>query len=154
MPPRRKGKKTTQTDTDGDGEEEHSQVLSVAPVVSDIDLTTLGELIPDFSLENPSPEAIAACYRVILTQHEQLGASTRQMEELTAMVERKDVELDQALQDREASLQELETSMEATQEELKKVKQEKDEIGVCSCDHVCCVPFQLILMQRKRVLLL
>lgn len=130
MPPRRKVRKGTQADTDAEGEDERPQSISAGAASNDTDFTILTELLPDVALENPTPEAISAYFRLILTQHEQLSAALRQSEELNALVERKDVELDQALQDREASVRELEISLEEAQDELKKARQEKEEAGI------------------------
>jgi nucleoprotein TPR len=54
------------------------------------------------------------------------------LEESRAEVERKDVELDQALQDRESSVSSLETQVKSLQEELVKVKEERNTLGKSS----------------------
>ena len=49
-----------------------------------------------------------------------------------AEIQRKDVELDQALQDRETATSELESTLETVQKELAQVKEERDTLGA-SC---------------------
>lgn len=98
-------------------------------VPDDIDTDFLSSLLPDVSLESPSPDAIVSVYRLVLTQATDYDATKREVEELQAEVERRDVELDQALQDKETATKELESSLETTQNELRQVRQEKDELG-------------------------
>ena len=83
------------------------------------------------NLESPSPDAIVALYRLVQTHSADLDATQREVEELKAEVEKREVELDQALQDKETATKDLESSLEAAQNELRQVKQEKDELGMC-----------------------
>jgi nucleoprotein TPR len=99
------------------------------PVPDDLDLEYLSRLLPDFSFETPSPDAILSLYRFVVSQAVDFDGSLRDLEESRAEVERKDIELDQALQDRELSVSSLETQNKLLQEELAKVKEERNAFG-------------------------
>ncbi|TDL22268.1 hypothetical protein BD410DRAFT_789007 [Rickenella mellea] len=103
--------------------------FSLGSLPSDVSFTALSELLPDVSFESPSPETIIHCYKLVLEQHEQISNFQRDLEDLRAEAERKDVELDQALQDRESAVREMEGAVETAQNELKLAKLEKDEIA-------------------------
>lgn len=95
----------------------------------DIDLAALSHLLPDTSITSPSPDAIVALYRLLLTQNSELENTHHELENAHAEGERKDVELDQALQDKETGIKEMEAQVEAAQEELKRLKTERDELA-------------------------
>lgn len=98
-------------------------------VPSDIDLDTLSNLLPETSITSQSPEGIIELYRRLVDLASKLDVAVRERDEDRADVERIEVELDQALQDKEALSKELEGSAENLQAELKQVKQERDELG-------------------------
>ena len=50
---------------------------------------------------------------------------------MQAESERKEIEIDQALQDRDNAVRELETNIEIVRTELDKTKAERDELGWC-----------------------
>jgi chromosome segregation ATPase len=58
-----------------------------------------------------------------------LDSALRDLEESRVENERKDVELDQTLQDRESSMSSLDVRVNALREELLRVKQERDTLG-------------------------
>jgi nucleoprotein TPR len=89
----------------------------------------LSRLLPDFSFETPSPDAVLSLYRFVVSQAVELDGALRGVEESRAEVERKDIELDQALQDRESTVSPLETQVKSLQEELAKVKGERNTFG-------------------------
>jgi nucleoprotein TPR len=98
-------------------------------VPDDVDTTTLSTLLPDTNITSPSAECIISIYRLLLGQRLELETSQQESENVQAEVQRKDIELDQALQDRETGMKETELQVEAAQSELKKVKSERDELG-------------------------
>ena len=100
------------------------------PVPDDLDLEYLSRLLPDFSFETPSPDSILSLYRFVVSQAVDLDGSLRDLEESRAEVERKDIELDQALQDRESCVSSFETQIKSYQEELAKVKEERNTFGM------------------------
>ncbi|KAF8265884.1 hypothetical protein EI94DRAFT_1734451 [Lactarius quietus] len=98
-------------------------------IPDDLDFDYLSRVLPDASLESPSPDTILALYRLVVTQALSLETALHDLEESRAENERKDVELDQALQDRESSVSILETQVKGLQEELTKVKQDRDTLA-------------------------
>ena len=95
----------------------------------DLDVDTLSSLVPDVDLSEPNSEVIISVYRLLLQHVAELNATQRQLDESHAEVEKKDVELDQALQDRESMSKELEQSQESALVQLEKAKREKDQLG-------------------------
>ncbi|KAL6308319.1 hypothetical protein BKA93DRAFT_560042 [Sparassis latifolia] len=107
-----------------------SQPTSITVVIpDDLDTDVLANLLPDISLTSPSPDSIVALYRWIVTQLSENQSVQRELEETRAEFERKEIELDQALQDRESTTAELEATLEGVQKELAQVKQEKEELA-------------------------
>lgn len=106
-------------------EESHSRTIDIP---EDVDLDSLSDLLPDINLTNPSPDAIVSLYRLLLSQASDIDTIQRDLDEERADSEKKDVEFDQALSDRETFCKELEASLEAVQKELKQVKEERDQL--------------------------
>ena len=102
-----------------------SKVEFSVSIPDDFDL----EFPPDVSFETPSPDTIFSLYRLVLSQAVDSEEGLRELEELRAENERKDIELNQALQDRKSSVSSLETPFKGLQEELVKVKQECNTLG-------------------------
>ncbi|KAI6151410.1 hypothetical protein EDD17DRAFT_1636802 [Pisolithus thermaeus] len=98
------------------------------PIPVDVDIEALSNLIPQVSFTNPTPETIVSVYRLLLAQVAETDATQRDIEELRAEVERKDIELDQAVQDGETKSKDLETSLEAAQSKLSALTNERDEL--------------------------
>ncbi|KAF8582854.1 hypothetical protein K439DRAFT_123735 [Ramaria rubella] len=96
----------------------------------DIPLESLSTLIPDTSLDAPSAETILHIYKLLLAQAADLASATSDLEDARAQIVRKDVELDQALQDKESAVAELEQSVEAVRNELQTAAQQRDELNV------------------------
>jgi nucleoprotein TPR len=117
------------------------------PVPDDIDLEHLSRLLPGVSFEAPSQDAILSLYRFVTSQAVDLDGALRDLEESHAEGERKNVELDQALQDRESSVSSFETQVKSLQEELAKVKEERDTFGktVATCRDISVIYFTLAL---------
>lgn len=127
---RRQTKATTGGDTDDGGHAtEDIQHLTIN-MPDDVDLEALSELLPDTNITSPTVDVIVTLYRRILAQASEVNDFQRELDEARAEVEKKDVELDQALQDRESMSKELEASLETVQDELKHMKQERDELGM------------------------
>lgn len=97
-------------------------------IPEDINYDVLSALLPDVDLESPSPDAIVALYRLVVAQTADVDVVQRELEDFKAELQRKDVELDQALQDRESAAKELEGMSESLQNELRQTKQEKETI--------------------------
>jgi nucleoprotein TPR len=118
-----------------DGTVGPSRVEFSVLIPDDLDLEYLSRLLPDVSFETPSPDAVLSLYRLLVSQAVDLDAAVRELEESRAENERKEVELDQALQDRESSVSSLEGQAKALQEELEKVKQERNTFGESTNNH-------------------
>lgn len=109
----------------------------VVAIPDDLDTELLANLLPEVNLDAPSQADVVALYRLLVAQASESDALQVELEETKAEVERKDVELDQALQDKETGTKELEATLENVQNELKQAKQERDEIGAWFA-HMCC----------------
>lgn len=99
-------------------------------VPDDIDHAVLSDLLPDTSITSPSPDGIVSLYRILLSQRSELEDTQHELENARAELEKKDIELDQALQDGETGIKKVEAQIELAQEELKRVKTERDELGM------------------------
>ena len=95
----------------------------------DIDEGSLSKLIPETNLSSLSSDDILFIYRLLLSQLAGLDAAQRERDEARADTERKDIELDQALQDKERLSNDLEASVELIHKELQQVKLERDQLG-------------------------
>lgn len=95
----------------------------------DIDEDTLSELLPEVNLISLSSDDVLSIYRLLNLQHTNLNLAQRERDEARADTERKDIELDQALQDKENLTSDLEASVESVHKELQAVKQERDQLG-------------------------
>ncbi|KAJ7133584.1 hypothetical protein C8R44DRAFT_551062, partial [Mycena epipterygia] len=93
-----------------------------------IDLDTLSNLLPETSIISQSPDGIVELYRRLVDLASKLNATVRERDEDRADAKRMEVELDQALQDKEAMSKELEGSADNLQVELKQVRQERDDL--------------------------
>src|ERR1700733_9670618 len=98
-------------------EETSSNAPLTVAIPADVDVDSLSNIVPDASLTSVSPETVVLIYKVLLAQSLQNDAAQRELDEARAEAEKKDVELDQALQDREGLSKELETSLETVQAE-------------------------------------
>lgn len=94
-----------------------SRVDFSVPVLDDIDMDHLPRLIPD-SFEGSSQDAVLSFYRLVVLQAVDLGSAYHVSEESRAEIERKDFDLNRALQDCESSISSLEIQVKPLQEEL------------------------------------
>ncbi|KAF7966387.1 hypothetical protein HWV62_38883 [Athelia sp. TMB] len=130
MKTRRKSKAESvvpESDEELDGANDPASFTLELP--EDIDVDSLQEILPDVSISSPSQDAIVSIYRILLAQVQDGDALSRELEEARAEAERKDVELDQALQDKESQAKEYEASLEAMQKDTNNLKQEKEQLG-------------------------
>ena len=119
-------------------------------IPQDINLDVLSTLLPDFQLHAPSQDTIVALYRVLVAQASDSDLLHRELEDSKAELQRKDVELDQALQDRESAARELESVSENLQNELKQVKHEKEEIRTSSASRALVLLTYVFLPQSRQ----
>jgi len=111
-----------------DPDAEPTRPLTVV-LPADIDEDTLSSLLPETNLTSISSEDVIALFRLVVSQVLSLDNSERERDDARAELERKDIELDQVLQDKEGLSKDLEASVEAAIEELTLVKQERDQLG-------------------------
>ena len=95
----------------------------------DIDEDALSKLLPEINLASLTSDDILSIYQLLLAQLTSLDSAQRERDEARADMERKDIELDQALQDKESLSNDLEASVESVHKELHQVKQERDQLG-------------------------
>lgn len=95
----------------------------------DLDEDALSKLIPEINLTSLSSDDILLIYQLLLSQLTSLDSAHQERDEARAESERKDIELDQALQDKESLTNDLEASVESVNKELQQVKQERDQLG-------------------------
>ncbi|KIK69702.1 hypothetical protein GYMLUDRAFT_107809, partial [Collybiopsis luxurians FD-317 M1] len=92
------------------------------------DIDAFTNLVPDIDIHSPSPNSLLTLYQFLLEQADRLDTAQREVDEFRAETEKKDVELDQALQDREQFSKDVEEQTERLQDELTQVKQERDQL--------------------------
>jgi nucleoprotein TPR len=107
-------------------EDQHPLALKLP---DDIDKDVLCRLLPSTHLTSISAEDVVALYRLVVMQVITLDVTERERDDARAELERKEVELDQALQDKESLSKELEVDAEASNEEFNKLKQDRDHLG-------------------------
>ncbi|KAJ3826801.1 hypothetical protein EV361DRAFT_893712 [Lentinula raphanica] len=125
---RRTSKITSVEEGEASSSTQATQSSFTVPVPEDFDIDAFTSIVPDFDIHSPTPDSLLNLYRLILEQSGVIDASQRDLDELRAEAEKKDVELDQALQDNEQSSKDLEQQVERLQEELTQVKQERDQL--------------------------
>lgn len=128
MKTRRKSKAAT-VDHDDEAGPSHDDAhpLSVS-LPDDVDQEVLSQLFPNVDITSPSQDAIISFYRLFLAQHADLDNTQRELDDTRAEVEKKDIELDQALQDKESVSKEFEASLEAASDEMRQIKLERDQL--------------------------
>lgn len=107
-------------------------VLFEVTLPDDIDEDALSKLIPEINLASLSSDDVLSIYRLLLSQLISLDSAQRERDEARADTERKDIELDQALQDKEHLSNDFEASVELIHKELQQVKQVRDQLGSCN----------------------
>ena len=95
----------------------------------DIDEDALSKLLPEINLVSLTSDDILSIYQLLLTQLTNLDSAQRERDEARADTERKDIELDQALQDKESVSSDFERSAESFHQELLLVRRECDQLG-------------------------
>jgi nucleoprotein TPR len=103
-------------------------VLSLS-LPDDVDVDSLALLLPDVSFTALTAGGAIALLKLVQSQAMIVDNAQRELEECKADGERKDVELDQALQDKETTAHELETALQAANHELTVAKEERDRLG-------------------------
>ncbi|TFK24987.1 hypothetical protein FA15DRAFT_384092 [Coprinopsis marcescibilis] len=101
----------------------------VVNIPEELDHHHLAEILPEIpDLTTATPDVVLFLYELVAKQYALLDSSQRDLDELKAENERKDVELEQAFLEKESVSKESETSVISVQEELARVKQERDKL--------------------------
>jgi nucleoprotein TPR len=106
-------------------------VLAVA-LPPDLDAGALAELLPDVSLDALTSDSALALFELVLAQATALDERQREADDARAELARRDVELEQAYQDRDVGARELETQLAETQRTLAETKTRHDALRACS----------------------
>ncbi|KAF9483517.1 hypothetical protein BDN70DRAFT_873831 [Pholiota conissans] len=110
------------------GSDDVHHPFSVA-IPDDIEEDVLVNILPDLNFSSLTSDDVLEIYRMLITQAASIDNTERERDEVRAELERKDVELDQALQDKETLAKDLEDSSESVHNELTQVKQERDQLA-------------------------
>ena len=113
------------------GTEDLSLSAFLVPIPPDLDIDTLSHILPDVSFSKPDPETVLSVYRLLLAQVADQDDTRRDLEELRAESERKDIEIDQAIQDGETKTKDLEDALDTLQKVVATIKEERDQLGAC-----------------------
>jgi hypothetical protein len=114
---------------------------------SDIDPTQLADIIPDISLDNPSSEDVVSIYKLVLKQAADLDELSSQLEQANESSHRKDIELDQLLQERDVQMKDIESTLTTNTSEVDKLRAELKAKGMFT---LCHCPCKLTLDRRRR----
>lgn len=98
-------------------------------LLHDVDSVALSQLLPGLNPAAPSPDSIASLYKLVLSQASDLAATQRELDAATSLSDKREVELDQALQDRERLSQELDSKVDSFQQQLTKLQHEKEQLS-------------------------
>lgn len=109
----------------------------------DLDEDVLLDILPDINLTALTPQDVIALYRAVVAQAANTDNMERERDEIRAELERKDIELDQALQDKEMSSKDMEVSAESVHEELNQVKKQRDQLGTWLHKFICTLALTL-----------
>jgi nucleoprotein TPR len=117
-------------------EETEESTLSISP---DFDVDYLAQNFPHIEdWTRPSAASISQVYTALAEILKERDVAQENAERLQAELEKKEIELDQTLQDRENETKELEASLESAKNDLNTALKERDQLGalfVCSFFH-------------------
>ncbi|KAJ3503028.1 hypothetical protein NLJ89_g8615 [Agrocybe chaxingu] len=123
----RRKSKAAAVEHDADSSEAPHSLTVTLP--DDIDEDTLSTLLPDTNFTTITSEDVVALYRLLASQFVDLDAVQRERDETQGELQRKEIELEQAMQDQESSASELQATVETIREELSQVKQERGQLA-------------------------
>ncbi len=127
-----KTRRSKGSEQDNTQDEPHSLQLNLP---DDIDGDQILQLIPGISLLSPSPEDVIAVYKFLIEQTREVDSLNAQVEESNAASVRKDIELDQALQERDVQIRELESSAQLNATQVEKLRDELTRKGTAHWRH-------------------
>lgn len=98
---------------------------------SELDLSELSKLIPESSITAPDADAVLHLYNLLLSHSSELEQVKIDYEEAKAENLKKEVELDQAIQDREVLQRESDEAVAEKAREIERLKAERNTLGTC-----------------------
>ena len=102
-------------------------------IPAELDVSPLEELFPDATLKQPTTQTVLMIYRSLLDHIHSISSLNARLEETRAESVRKEVELDQTLQEQDMRFKELEQNLSSRQAEVEYLKSENKQL--CSlCD--------------------
>jgi nucleoprotein TPR len=134
MKTRRKSKVQAEAEAEAASQstEDTSHATLAVALPDDLDLELLAQCAPEVDdWSNLTADTVLKVYSAFLTYAKEHDSIQENLERTTAELEKKDVELDQALQDRESASNEFEVTLETTKVELDKTKQQCEQLGTC-----------------------
>lgn len=96
---------------------------------SDIDVDQLEELLPDVSPSKLTPDAAVQLYKFILDQARAINDLGVQLEQSQSESLKKEIELDQTLQDHDMRFKELDDALSSRSAEVERLNKEYEAIG-------------------------
>ncbi|KAG8987496.1 hypothetical protein FRB90_003320, partial [Tulasnella sp. 427] len=124
---RRRSSRLKTAEPDADSVSQSAELLVNVP--SDISVDQLKQFLPeDASLEAPTPDVIIQLYRLILDLNERAEATTTELDEFRADVQRKEVEMEQTVVDIQHETARAKNDVQRLNGELRSVASERDAI--------------------------
>lgn len=117
----------------GHSYEDSGSDFLVVSIPEELDHQHLAEILPEIpDLSSVSADVVVFLYELVAKQYALLDSSQRDMDELRATTEKKDVELEQFVMEKESMSRDWEDTLASVQDELAKAKQERDKLGLAS----------------------
>jgi nucleoprotein TPR len=108
-------------------EVDEAQSLEV-DLPDDMDFARLEELLPDNPLKQPTAQSTLVVYNYLLEQSREVQALNIQLEEMRSDSMRKEVELEQTMQEHELRFKELEESLSLKSNEAGTLKDQNKQL--------------------------
>jgi hypothetical protein len=116
----------------------------------ELDVSPLEELFPDIALKQPTSQTILMVYRSLLDHVQTIGSLNVRLEESRSENVRKEVELDQTLQEQDVRLKELEQSLSSRVAEVEHLKEENRQLcSLCGLSSPSSFPSHILLQRQS-----
>lgn len=87
-----------------------------------MDIEQLEQLVPGVQLKHPNNQTIVLVYEALLDRYRSVNALNMQIEEMRSESVRKEVELDQTLQDQDVRVKDLEQALSSKASEVENLR--------------------------------
>jgi TolA-binding protein len=132
----------------------HDEVQTIeVELPSDFDVDQLAEMFPNVQLRQPNSQTIAMVYKSLLEQSHSIHTLNLQIEEMRSENMRKEIELDQTLQEHDVRFKELEQNLSLKSSEVDSMKRQNEELCSLSIREFdfCASNFSLLVASRDRL---